>query len=68
MVEAIIKKERPSRGGRELPIEPKDFAAKNALYLPEQARYSYLVNLPDKVNLKTNDGKDILSLGQAVSA
>ncbi|MBP5682621.1 MAG: N-6 DNA methylase [Bacteroidales bacterium] len=67
MVEAIIKKERPSRGGRELPIEPKDFAAKNALYLPEQARYSYLVNLPDKVNLKTNDGKDILSLGQAVN-
>ena len=67
MVEDIIKKERPSRGGRELPIEPKDFAAKNALYLPEQARYSYLVNLPDKVNLKTNDGKDILSLGQAVN-
>ena len=67
MVEDIIKKERPSRGGRELPIEPKDFAAKNALYLPEQARYSYLVNLPDNVHFKTNDGKDILSLGQAVN-
>jgi len=67
MVEAVIKKERPSRGGRELPIEPKDFAAKNALYLPEQARYSYLVNLPDNVHIKTNDGKDILSLGQAVN-
>lgn len=67
MVEAVIKKERPSRGGRELPIEPKDFAAKNALYLPEQARYSFLVNLTDNVNFQTNDGKDILSLGQAVN-
>ena len=67
MVEDIIKKERPSRGGRELPIEPKDFAAKNALYLPEQARYSFLVNLSDNVNFQTNDGKKIGSLGQAVN-
>lgn len=70
MVEAEILKERPTRGGKVLPVEAKDFAAKSALYLPEQARFDFLVNLPEDVKslkLTTNDGKDILSLGQAVN-
>ena len=31
MVEAELLKNRPSRGGRVMPVEPSDFAAKSAL-------------------------------------
>ena len=47
MVEAKLLKNRPSRGGRVMPVEPSDFAAKSALYLPREAQFDYLVNLPD---------------------
>ena len=47
MVEAELLKNRPSRGGRVMPVEPSDFAAKSALYLPREALFDYLVNLPD---------------------
>ena len=47
MVEAELLKNRPSRGGRVMPIEPSDFAAKSALYLPREAQFDYLVNLSD---------------------
>ena len=30
-----------------MPVEPSDFAAKSALYLPREAQFDYLVNLPD---------------------
>ena len=47
MVEAALLKNRPSRGGRVMPVEPSDFAAKSALYLPREAQFDYLVNLSD---------------------
>ena len=47
MVEAKLLKNRPSRGGRVMPVEPSDFAAKSALYLPREAQFDYLVNLSD---------------------
>ncbi|OPX87113.1 MAG: putative type I restriction enzymeP M protein [Pelotomaculum sp. PtaB.Bin104] len=47
VVEREILKDRPVRGGRVLPVEPIDFKTKNALYLPEKARYDYLLDLPD---------------------
>ena len=47
MVEAELLKNRPSRGGRVMPIEASDFAAKSALYLPREAQFDYLVNLSD---------------------
>ena len=47
MVEAELLKNRPSRGGRIMPVEPSDFAAKSALYLPREAQFDYLVNLSD---------------------
>ncbi|MCQ2195086.1 MAG: type I restriction-modification system subunit M [Paludibacteraceae bacterium] len=47
MVEAELLKNRPSRGGRVMPVEPSDFAAKSALYLPREAQFDYLVNLAD---------------------
>lgn len=47
MVEAELLKNRPRRGGRVMPVEASDFAAKSALYLPREAQFDYLVNLPD---------------------
>ena len=70
MVEAEILQSRPSRGGRVMPVEASDFAAKSALFLPQEAQYDYLVNLPVNIadaGLKTKDGKDINSLGEAVN-
>lgn len=70
MVEAEILQNRPSRGGRVMPVEPSDFEAKSALYLPREAQYDYLVNLPTNIadaGLKTKDGQDINSLGEAVN-
>ena len=49
MVEAEILKNRPSRGGRVMPVEASDFAAKSALFLPKEAQYDYLLNLPDDI-------------------
>ena len=70
MVEAEILENRPSRGGRVMPVEASDFAAKSALYLPREAQFDYLVNLPDNIvaaGLKTKDGQEINSLGEAVN-
>lgn len=70
MVEAEILQSRPMRGGRVMPVEPSDFAAKSALYLPKEAQFDYLVNLPDNIisaGLKSKDGHDINSLGEAVN-
>ena len=70
MVEKEILQSRPMRGGRVMPVEPSDFAAKSALYLPKEAQFDYLVNLPDNVasaGLKKKDGHPINSLGEAVN-
>ena len=70
IVESEILQSRPSRNGRVMPVEASDFTAKSALYLPKEAQYDYLVNLPTNIasaGLKTKDGKDINSLGEAVN-
>lgn len=70
MVEAEILQGRPMRGGRVMPVEPSDFVAKSALYLPREAQFDYLVNLPDNIvaaKLKTKARQDINSLGEAVN-
>lgn len=51
LVEAEILKNRRVRNGRVLPVEPSDFAEKSALYLPSEARYDYLVNLPESADI-----------------
>ena len=70
MVEDELMKSRPMRNGRILPIESTDFREKSAIYLPEQARYSYLVSLPEDVKasgLKNIDGQPMNSLGEVVN-
>ena len=70
MVEAEILKNRPSRGGRVMPVEASDFAAKSALFLPKEAQYDYLLNLPDDISaagLFNKDGQPMTSLGEVVN-
>lgn len=70
LVEKEIQKNRPVRNGRKLPVEPSDFAEKSALYLPLEARYDYLVNLPADIasaQLKNQNGQVMSSLGEVVN-
>ena len=69
-VEEEILKGRPSRGGRVMPVEASDFSAKSALFLPKEAQYEYLVNLPDNIasaSLINKDGHTMNSLGEVVN-
>ena len=69
-VEAEILQNRPSRGGRVMPVEASDFAAKSALFLPREAQYDYLVNLPENIaaaGLKNQDGHSMNSLCEVVN-
>jgi type I restriction enzyme M protein len=70
MVEAEILKNRPSRGGRVMPVEASDFSAKSALFLPKEAQYDYLVNLPENIaaaDIVNKDGHTMNSLGEVVN-
>jgi len=68
-VKAEIEQALPKRGGKTREIEIKDFKGKAALFLPETARYDYLLGLPEKVDLGTaiNDAmRAIAQLPEAV--
>ena len=70
MMEAEILKNRPMRGGRVLPVEASDFASKSALFLPKEAQYEYLVNLPADIasaGLTNQSGHTMNSLGEVVN-
>lgn len=70
LVEAELLKDRPMRRGVPLPIEPADFREKSALFLPEEARYAYLVSLPENIaaaKLTTRSGRELNSLGEVVN-
>ena len=70
LVEAEILKDRPVRNGRKMPVEAKDFSAKSALFLPREAQYDYLVNLPENIasaDLKNIAGQAMNSLGEVVN-
>ena len=70
LVEAEILKNRPMRHGRVLPVEASDFAQKSALFLPKEAQYSYLINLPENIaaqELKNISGDKMNSLGEVVN-
>ena len=69
-VEEEILKDRPVRNGRVMPVEPSDFAEKSALFLPQQAQYSWLVNLPENIpaaGLTSENGQPMNSLGEVVN-
>lgn len=65
-----LEKSMPRRGGMAMEPSPIDFHAKNALYLPELARFDYLVNLQEDVaslKLKNVDHEDMNSLGEVLN-
>ena len=70
LVEREITKDRPTRGGRVLPVEASDFASKSALFLPKEAQYDFLLNLPANIpsaNIKNASGHVMNSLGEVVN-
>ena len=70
LVEAEIVKDRPVRGGRVLPVEASDFASRSALFLPREAQYAYLVELPENIpaaGLTNWRGEVMNSLGEVVN-
>lgn len=70
LVEQEILKDRPMRGGRVLPVEQSDFAEKSALFLPKEAQYNYLVNLPANIpeqGLTGIEDNPLNSLGEVVN-
>ena len=69
-VEAEILKDRPMRRGRQMPVEASDFTAKSALFLPREAQYAYLANLPENIaeaGTLNREGEPMTSLGEAVN-
>ena len=69
-VEEEILKNRPVRNGRMMPVEASDFVEKSAIYLPKEAQYSYLVNLPEDIkaaNIVAENGQQMNSLGEVVN-
>lgn len=70
LVEAEILKNRPVRNGRVIPVEASDFTSKSALFLPKEAQYEYLVNLPADIasaGLTNQSGHIMNSLGEVVN-
>ena len=70
LVETEILKDRPVRNGRVLPVEESDFASRSALFLPREAQYSYLVDLPENIpvaGLTNQNGQVMNSLGEVVN-
>ena len=70
LVEAEILKDRPMRNGRVLPVEESDFASRSALFLPREAQYTYLVELPENIpaaRLTNRNGQLMNSLGEVVN-
>lgn len=69
-VEAGLMKNRPSRGGVVMPVTAQDFRAKSALFLPREAQYDYLVNLPENIasaNIRDEEGRQLSKLGDVVN-
>ena len=70
LVEAELLKDRPVRNGRALPVEESDFASRSALFLPREAQYAYLVDLPENIaaaGLTNQNGQVMNSLGEVVN-
>lgn len=70
LVEVEITKNRPMRNGRAMPVTANDFIARSALFLPREAQYAYLVDLPADIaaaELHNLRGERMTSLGEVVN-
>ena len=61
-VEAELLKDRPMRNGRVMPVESADFKTKSAIFLPQEARYDWLLNQPDNIDIgqKLNHAMELI--------
>ena len=50
MADAQIKESRAQSTGRQIPIEAADYTKRGAMFIPEEARYDFLLNLPESEN------------------
>lgn len=70
LVEQEILKDRPTRGGRTLPVEAGDFISKSALFLPGRRSMNTWSRFPPtspSANLKNRSGHVMNSLGEVVN-
>ncbi|KFI70470.1 HsdM family class I SAM-dependent methyltransferase [Bifidobacterium merycicum] len=47
MADAQIRESRTQSTGRQIPIEAADYTKRGAMFIPEEARYDFLLNLPE---------------------
>jgi len=64
MVKAEIEPTLPVRGGVRAPLQASHFQGKAAIFLPEKAQYSYLVNLPEDQDI----GKALVEAMELIEA
>ncbi|MBU5300469.1 N-6 DNA methylase [Clostridium sporogenes] len=62
IVKEEIEENLPSRNGKKRPVTKEDFESKSAIFLPEIARYDYLVSLTEDVDV----GKSINDAMKAI--
>ena len=69
-VEAELMKNRPTRNGRVMPIREEEYKAKSAIFLPREAQYDFLVNLPSDIGsagITDAQGRHLSKLGDVVN-
>jgi len=60
----VAERDAKYKGGRQAPITPEVYKARGVLYLPDEASYSYLMNLKEGTNM----GKAINDAMKAIEA
>ena len=58
-----IEENLPSRGGVKRPIRKEDFESQSAIFLPEEARYDYLLNLEEGKDIGAAINDAMISIG-----
>lgn len=69
-VEAEILPTLPKRGGKTRDLTADDFKGRSAIFLPKEAQYEYIVNLPEDVaseNIIGTDGNRLTKLYEVVN-
>ena len=55
-----ISKNRPTRNGKTMSVIPQDFEEKSAIFLKEQAQYSYIVKLNENLGEAVNHAMELI--------
>ena len=69
-VETEILKNRPQRSGRVMPVESADFKRRSAIFLPREAQFDFLLEIPSDpalAGVKNDRGETLNSLGDIIN-